>query len=297
MAATDISQLDAEYLALTERCGLLDRSERGKLALTGPGAKAFLAGQVTNDTESLASGTGCYAAFLTSKGKMLGDMRILDLGEELFLDTERVALQALFDMIRRFKIGYEVELHKRTLECSLLSLIGPFSGPVATLALDHNRQADLVQPKGLGLPEIEHSHREDHIAGCPVRIVATDRWGIDVICAAADRDSVWDGLRENGAHVVDGQTAEIVRIERGRLVHEGLLRRAGDCRAPVLQGQAEPPPARSAYVRIRGAGRGAALGRTLHRAPLELGPLPRPRPDRPGARAPRGRAGEHRLRR
>jgi folate-binding protein YgfZ len=87
---------------------------------------------------------------------------------------------------------------------------------VATLALDHNRQADLVQPKGLGLPEIEHSHREDHIAGCPVRIVATDRWGIDVICAAADRDSVWDGLRENGAHVVDGQTAEIVRIERGR---------------------------------------------------------------------------------
>ena len=35
---------------------------------------------------------------------------------ELLLDTERVALQALFDMIRRFKVGYDVELHKRTLE-------------------------------------------------------------------------------------------------------------------------------------------------------------------------------------
>ena len=39
--------------ALTEACGLLDRSERGKLALTGADAKAFLQGQVTNDVEAL----------------------------------------------------------------------------------------------------------------------------------------------------------------------------------------------------------------------------------------------------
>ncbi|MGP8241640.1 MAG: folate-binding protein, partial [Solirubrobacteraceae bacterium] len=121
MAATDTARLDAEYLTLTDGCGLVDRSERGKLALTGPGAKEFLAGQVTNDTEALTPGSGCYAAFLTPKGKMLGDLRVLNLGEELLLDTERVALQALFDMIRRFKIGYDVQLHKRTVESSLLS--------------------------------------------------------------------------------------------------------------------------------------------------------------------------------
>ncbi len=34
-------------------------------------------------------------------------------------------MQALFDMIRRYKIGYEIELHKRTLEYGLLSLVGP----------------------------------------------------------------------------------------------------------------------------------------------------------------------------
>ena len=56
---------------------------------------------------------------------MLGDLRILDAGDELLLDTERVALQELFNMIRRFSIGYDVELHKRTLESGLLSLIGP----------------------------------------------------------------------------------------------------------------------------------------------------------------------------
>src|SRR5919112_4527275 len=115
----------ADTRVLTDSCGLVDRSERGKLALTGSEAKAFLQGQVTNDIEGLEPGHGCYAAFLTHKGKMLGDMRVLDVRHELLLDTERVALQELFNMIRRYKLGRDVELHKRTLETALLSLIGP----------------------------------------------------------------------------------------------------------------------------------------------------------------------------
>src|SRR5215203_4987028 len=119
------------HRAMLEACALVDRSERGKLALTGPDAKRFLHGQVTNDVESLEPGRGCYAAFLTHKGKMLGDLRILDAGDELLLDTERSALQELFNMIRRFKIGRDVELHKRTLERGLLSLVGPDARRVA----------------------------------------------------------------------------------------------------------------------------------------------------------------------
>ena len=61
--------------ARSERCGLLDRSERGKLALTGAGAVEFLNGQVTNELADLRPGEGRYAAFLTHKGKMLGDLR------------------------------------------------------------------------------------------------------------------------------------------------------------------------------------------------------------------------------
>ena len=113
---SSIAPASSDYRTATEACGLLDRSERGKLALTGREAKSFLQGQVTNDVEALSPGEGCYAAFLTPKGKMLGDLRILDAGDEILLDTERVALQELFNMIRRFSIGFDVELHKRTLE-------------------------------------------------------------------------------------------------------------------------------------------------------------------------------------
>ena len=54
--------MDAEGRAIVEGAGLVDRSERGKLALTGADAKEFLAGQVTNDIVGLQPGEGCYAA-------------------------------------------------------------------------------------------------------------------------------------------------------------------------------------------------------------------------------------------
>jgi tRNA-modifying protein YgfZ len=200
MAVIDTTSLDAEYRALTDGCGLLDRSEQGKLALSGPGAKEFLAGQVTNDIEALSPGSGCYAAFLTPKGKMLGDLRVLDLGDELFLDTERVALQALFDMIRRFKIGYDVDLHKRTVERSLLSLIGPTA-------------TRIVNAKGL--PDAEHANVRAQIGGMQAVLVRTDV-GIDIICDAADPSLVSEALLQAGARPVSEAAAEIVRVEHGR---------------------------------------------------------------------------------
>jgi folate-binding protein YgfZ len=204
MASTDTAMLDADYRALTESCGLLDRSERGKLALTGPGAKEFLAGQVTNDVEALSPGSGCYAAFLTPKGKMLGDLRILDFGDELHLDTERVALQALFDMIRRFKIGYDVQLHKRTVESSLLSLIGPSAFDIAARAGDT-----------LELDDAEHANVRGEIARVAAVLVRTDV-GVDIICNAADQEPVRESLLSAGAQPVGEAAGEIVRVEHGR---------------------------------------------------------------------------------
>jgi folate-binding protein YgfZ len=200
VAATDTSQLQAEYRALTEGCGLVDHSERGKLALTGSDAKEFLAGQTTNDIEALVPGEGCYAAFLTPKGKMLGDLRFLDLGEELFLDTERVALQGLFDMIRRFKIGYQVELHKRTVERGLLSLLGP----------DAPRVAGAER-----LPAVEHANAAVEIDGIAAIVARTDT-GVDLLCDAAATEELTRALRDRGAARASEDAAEIVRVEHGR---------------------------------------------------------------------------------
>src|SRR3954447_1714801 len=170
MAATTTETRDPAYRALTERAGLLDRSDLGKLALTGAQAAELLNGQVSNDVEALTPGTGCYATLLTNKGKMLGDLRVLDTGAELLLLTERAALQALFDQLRRGAIGWQAELHKRTVQHGLLSVIGPRAREVTGAA---------------DLPATEHANGPGSIGGAGVLLVVTDV-GIDVVCAAAD---------------------------------------------------------------------------------------------------------------
>ncbi|MGA2320654.1 MAG: glycine cleavage T C-terminal barrel domain-containing protein [Solirubrobacteraceae bacterium] len=207
MAITYTEASNAERQALLKGAGLLDRSERGKLALSGPDAVEFLNGQVTNDLAVLHPGEGCYAAFLTHKGKMLGDLRILAVGDdeagapvELLLDTERVALQGLFDMIRRYKVGYEVELHKRTVECGLLSLIGP----------DSARIAGAEQ-----LAAVEHSNAAVEIGGVAALAVRTDV-GVDLLCEAADSELLTAALLARGAIRISAQAAECLRVECGR---------------------------------------------------------------------------------
>ncbi len=194
--ATDTS----DYRAVTDGCGVLDRSERGKLALTGTEAKTFLQGQVSNDVESLSAGSGCYAALLTPKGKMLGDLRILDTGDALLLDTERASLQGLFNAVRRTMIGYDVQLHKRTLERSFFSLIGPGAFAVAGDELS-------------GSPE--HSHVRREVGGVAVRAIRTDL-GVDLLCDSADAAALATALEDAGAIPVSEETAEVVRVETGR---------------------------------------------------------------------------------
>jgi tRNA-modifying protein YgfZ len=195
-----VQTTQSDYRTLTEACGVLDRSERGKLALRGAEAKSFLQGQVSNDVEALTAGSGCYAAFLTPKGKMLGDLRILDAGDELLLDTERLTLQALFNMIRRFSIGYQVELEKRTLESGLLSLIGP----------------EAVRVAGVGsLADIEHTHAMISLAGVPARAIRTDV-GVDLLCSSGDTAALLAAVSAEGAVPVSEEAVECLRVEHGR---------------------------------------------------------------------------------
>jgi tRNA-modifying protein YgfZ len=208
MAATQTDQAAAEQRALREGCALLDRTERGKLALTGAGAVEFLNGQVTNELADLRPGEGRYAAFLTAKGKMLGDLRILAVGDdgdgvpaELLLDTERSALQALFDMIRRFKVGYDVELHKRTLERGLLSLIGP----AALASAGAEALSDSPEDTSIAL----------EIDGVQALAVRTGV-GLDLICDVQDTEQLTAALIERSAIAVSEPAAEILRVESGR---------------------------------------------------------------------------------
>jgi folate-binding protein YgfZ len=160
---------------------VVDRSNRGKLLLTGADVADFLQGQVSNDVEALAPGQGCYATLLTAKGKIRCDMRILRGPDWFLVDCEPQALPVLEHLVRVYSIGRDVE--SRPDERGLWSILGP----AAREALDEPPAA------------AEHSHSDGELG----LYVATDL-GVDVVGEQPD-------LPEAPAEV-----AECLRIEAGR---------------------------------------------------------------------------------
>jgi folate-binding protein YgfZ len=174
----------AEYRAATQGAGYVDRSDRGKLALSGPEAITFLDSLLSQDIAAIAPGTGADATLLDHKGHMLAEVRVLRTEDELLLDCERVALQALFDALNGGSLGWKVNLHKRTLECGLVSVIGP---------------------QATGAPAQEHAH----VLIDGVRHIRT-RLGVDLLCAAEELARVKAAL---DAAPIGEEVYECVRIE------------------------------------------------------------------------------------
>ena len=182
----------SEYELLTESVGLVDRSERGMFVVRGAEAADFLQGQVSNDVEALAPGTGCYATVLNHKGKLRTDLRVLR-GEDFFwLDTEAIGHAVLRHMLDTYTLGRAVEWEDAGEAHSILSLIGPAADGLAEQAP----------------PADEHSF-VDSGAGLWVR---TDL-GIDVLCSTERAELLREEL---GVETVSEEAAECVRIESGR---------------------------------------------------------------------------------
>ncbi len=181
-----------EYELLTRSVGLLDRSERGKLLLTGGEAAEFLQGQVTNDVEGLEPGQGLYAALLNHKGKLRADMRVLRGEDWLWLDTEAAGLAPVRHTCEVYSLGRDVRYEDVTESRAILSLIGP----EARAAL------------GVDLQRDEHCFVE----GEHGLYVATDL-GVDVISPAAGAEAVTEAL---DVERVSEDAVECLRVESGR---------------------------------------------------------------------------------
>jgi folate-binding protein YgfZ len=193
-------ELDAQYRAMREQAGLLDRSSRGKLVARGPEAADYLQSQITNEVEALQPGEGCYAALLDRKGHMQADMRLLRLSPaELWLDTEAGAAPALERHLRTYSIGRQVEIADESGDWAILSVIGPGA-------------AEVTDATGL---DAEHTHTELELGGGQVRAVATDL-GVDVLVSAGEAEAARRALLEAGAVEVTEPAAEILRVEAGR---------------------------------------------------------------------------------
>ena len=134
-AVADYGDAPAEHAALRESVGVLDLSFRSRLCLTGADRVRFLHGQVTNDVKKLRAGEGCYAALVTAKGKMVSDLNIFALQDELLLDFEPGLTQALTERLEKYIVADDVQVVDVASHYGLLSVQGPKADTVVR-ALD-----------------------------------------------------------------------------------------------------------------------------------------------------------------
>src|SRR5437867_3900482 len=101
-----------------------DLSANGKLVLTGPDRARFLHGLVSNDVLALVPGSGCRAAMLTIKGKLIGDLRIYCEADALWVETDPTATGKVRDELEKHLIMDDVTIEDRTAAVGELGVCG-----------------------------------------------------------------------------------------------------------------------------------------------------------------------------
>ena len=88
-------------------------TDRAVIALTGPEAKPFLQGLVTNDVSAVAPGHPAYAALLTPQGKILFDFILSEDDGAVLVDCRKAAREALAKRLAMYKLRAKVEIAHR----------------------------------------------------------------------------------------------------------------------------------------------------------------------------------------
>jgi len=133
---TDYGNEAEEFAALRQTAGVLDLSFRGRICLTGADRSRFLHGQVTNDIKKLRIGEGCYAALVTTKGKMESDLTVFNLADEILLDFEPGMTEIVTQRLEKHIVADDVQIVDAVPHYGLVSVQGPKSREaVAALGL------------------------------------------------------------------------------------------------------------------------------------------------------------------
>jgi hypothetical protein len=88
--------------------------DRAILAISGPQARDFLQGLVTNDVvNGLAPGTGLYTGLLSPQGKILFEFLVTEGDGALLLDVALEARDALLKKLGMYRLRSKVEIESR----------------------------------------------------------------------------------------------------------------------------------------------------------------------------------------
>jgi folate-binding protein YgfZ len=199
------------YAAARRRAAYVDRSDRGRIVVSGGDRASYLQGLLTNDTAALVAGTGCYAVYLTAQGRMVADLYVYELGDVMLLTLEGSVKDAVMAKLDQFIFGEDVQLGDVTAAFAEIAIVGPEAAAVVAAALE-TVGADALR----ALPE--HGNlRTPWRGGTAIvtRITDIGEPGFDLYVERAQAPSLTSALAANDVPEMDEDTAETLRIETG----------------------------------------------------------------------------------
>jgi len=204
------------YRAAVESAAVFDRSGRGKIAVAGNDRRRYLHAMLTNDIASLQPGDGCYSAYLTPQGRMIADMRVLELGDMVLLDLDRSATAAVLARLDQFVFSEDVKLGELTEAFGELSVAGPHAARIVAGALGGGERV-VSESELAGWPEFRNVRAS--FRGQMVLVAAsreTGAAGFDMYIERPYVELLAGALVASGATRADAADWEVLRVEAGR---------------------------------------------------------------------------------
>ena len=192
--------------------GLIDLSERGRIRVSGSEAVMFLNGLITNDMKTLVKHRWMPAAFPTVQGRLIGAVRVIRAADPLFLiDTDAASREGVLNTISRFTMAGDFYVTDVTAQTSMFTVQG--------------KQAAAVSEKVLraGLYDLPRYYVVDIVWQNSIvtilRATHTSEDGFDIVVQADKAAELRQALEQAGAHPVNEETREILRVEAGIARH------------------------------------------------------------------------------
>jgi aminomethyltransferase len=201
----------AEYRALREGVGLIDKNYRAYLSFTGPDRTRYLNAILTNDIKGLQENHGNVSLFLNPQGHIQAEIETHAWPEELFCVSFAMIRERLVPALDNYIIMDDVMLTDRTGEYGTLALEGPKAADVVA-ALTGVRLQDLA----------ELESRQVSVNGIACRLVrrtpGSNPSG-EFLSAREHLQPLWktlqDAVQGRGGRPVGFKALNSVRLEQG----------------------------------------------------------------------------------
>ena len=200
----------AAYEAARRRAASIDRSDRGRIVVSGTDRASYLQGLLTNDVVALKAGEGCYAAYLTAQGRMIADLLVYELGDVMLLTMAGEVKDAVLARLDQFIFSEDVQLGDVTETFAQRAVVGPDAAQV-TATLLGAVSADALR----ALPEHGNLRTEWGGGVIVAQVTDTGEPGYDLFVDRARLPALVAALGAAGVVEVDAATADALRIEAG----------------------------------------------------------------------------------